>query len=97
MLICLCQASPEIIDNSWTNMLHLIVLPLLTMDENEFHSFEHEPDEFLKLAEDCCDKQNLGELKTEAARFLETICDRNPTYYQYVVQYAILGLQARIG
>jgi hypothetical protein len=74
----------------------MISFPLLTMDQKEYRNFEDEPEEFCRLAEDCCDKQRLGELKTEAARLLETVSDRNITYSQYIVQFCCLSIQAAI-
>ncbi len=64
LFIFVSQQSPEIIESNWANLLHMIIFPLLTMDEKEFINFDEDPEEFCRLAEDCCDKQHLGELKT---------------------------------
>jgi hypothetical protein len=66
------------------------------MDQREMDQFVDDPEEFVKINEDCCDKQNLGEVKTEAARFLEKICDRSRNYSQYVIQFCLLALETHI-
>ncbi len=96
LFIEITQQNKQIIDTNWTNILHMIVFPLLMMDEKEFLNFDEEPEEFCRLAEDCCDKQHLGELKTEAARLLEHIADRNVAYCQYAVQFCCLSVQAAL-
>lgn len=48
------------------------------------------------MAEDCCDKQHLGEIKTEAARLLEVVCDRSEAYARYVVQFCVVSVQAAV-
>ena len=40
LFIYVTQQNREIIDTNWTNLLHMIIFPLLTMDEKEFRSFD---------------------------------------------------------
>jgi hypothetical protein len=42
----------------------------LNTREQELDIFEESPDEFNTLAEDLCDKQTFGILKSEAAKLL---------------------------
>lgn len=49
---------------------NMILLPLLTISDDEKNTFEESPVDFNTLAEDCCDKQTFGTLKTEAAKLL---------------------------
>ena len=51
-------------------MLHIVAFPLLSITEEEQQLFAYDPAEFNNLAEDCCDKQSYGILKTEAAKLL---------------------------
>jgi hypothetical protein len=51
--------------------------------------FEDNAVEFNALAEDVCDKQTFGVLKTEAARLLEAIADANNACIQSGVSFAI--------
>ena len=49
---------------------NMILFPLLTIGDDEKNTFEESPADFNSLAEDCCDKQTFGCLKTEAAKLL---------------------------
>jgi hypothetical protein len=56
-------------------LIHIICFPFLKTREEEYVIFEESAVEFNSLAEDLCDKQTFGILKTEAARLLEAISD----------------------
>ena len=76
--------------------LLMIIFPLLAITEEEKMTFENEPQEFKYLAEDCCDHQKFGILKTQVSALLETLCDESPQTASYVVQHAILSIKLKI-
>ena len=78
------------------NIVHMIIFPLLAITEEEKMTFENEPQEFKYLAEDCCDHQKFGILKTQVSALLETLCDESPQTASYVVQHAILSIKLKI-
>lgn len=45
-------------------ILHIIAFPLLAINDEEQQLFADDPVEFNNLAEDCCDRQSFGLLKT---------------------------------
>ena len=59
--------------------------------------FEEDSAEFNKLAQDCCDKQTFGIMKTEAAKLLEGLCDQFSGAAEYVVQHCIISIKVRLG
>jgi hypothetical protein len=65
----------EHFSHHYANLMHMIIFPLLAVTEEETELFENDPEEFNFLAEDCCDKQNYGTIKTETSRLLEAACD----------------------
>jgi hypothetical protein len=48
------------------------------------------------LAEDCCDHQKFGILKSEVSMFLEILCDEYEAAAQYVIQHCIISLKVRL-
>lgn len=52
------------------------ILPLLLTKKSELNDNKENPENFVNLALDMCDKQKSRICKTEAARLLEEICDR---------------------
>ena len=57
-------------EENYHRMLHIVAFPLLSITEEEQQLFADDPAEFNNLAEDCCDKQSYGILKTEAAKLM---------------------------
>lgn len=80
----------------FATLLHQAVFPLLAAKEEEARLFEEDPQEFNLLAEDCCDHQRFGVLKTDAAMLLETICDDNDEAAGYVVRHCVISLKVRL-
>ena len=70
----------------------VILFPLLKMQDGERNLFEESPEEFNALAEDCCDKQLSGVLKTEAAKLLEKFGDKVPGSMEYSFRRALDSL-----
>ena len=56
--------SPPYFGTICDQLLHIIVFPLLAANEEENQLFADDPEEFNSLAEDCCDRQAYGILKT---------------------------------
>ncbi len=52
-----------------------VILPLLKSTEEEKDSLINDPQNFVNLALDTCDKQSSDIPKTEAAKLLEALCD----------------------
>lgn len=75
LLVLLVKAHRRHFQSHHATLLHQAVFPLLAATPEETQLFEDDPEEFNRLAEDCCDRQTFGVLKTEASRLLETLCD----------------------
>ena len=78
-------------------LIHLVVFPLLAISEEERQLFEDDAEEFNSLAEDCCDSQNFGLMKTETARLLEAVVDEYRGMDQYTIQHCIISIRVRVG
>ena len=52
-----------------------IGLTLLRTSKNEFEDMTKDPDNFVHLGLDTCDKQKSMIVKTQAAKIIESICD----------------------
>lgn len=96
-LIALYQLSKAFFTNTNMFLLHDVVFPILRIKEEEMRLFEEDPQEFSRLAEDCCDHQKYGILKTDAAMLLEVIIDENDEAALYVLQHCIISLKVRLG
>ncbi len=57
------------------NLLVNVCLTLMRTMEEEQKLIENDPDEFVQLALDTCDKQRSQITKTQAAKLLESISD----------------------
>lgn len=66
-----------------------VIFPLIRADDEEREKFEESPEEFNSLAEDCCDKQTFGILKTEAVKLLETLGDKVDGSLEYSLDRAV--------
>jgi hypothetical protein len=75
ILRCMSEDSPGILVKSWKEMLHFIVFPFMEISEAELNDFEECTGNYIEVTEDCCEKQRMGILKTEAASFLEKMSD----------------------
>jgi hypothetical protein len=82
ILKCMSEDSPTILSKSWKHMIHYMIFPFLEVSESELEDFEDNTGSYIEVSEDCCEKQKMGILKTEAASFLEKISD---------MSYDILG------
>lgn len=51
-----------------------------TLDEEKAEAIDN-PSEFVKLGLDTCDRQRLAHMKSQAARFIETIGDKIPGFF----------------
>ena len=57
------------------SLMQLVIFQLLITSEMEKELFENNPCEFNNLAIDTCDNQESLTFKTQAAQFLEYLCD----------------------
>lgn len=80
----------------YSTLLHQAIFPLLTAKDEEIKLFDEDPEEFNRIAEDCCDHQRFGILKTDAAHLLESICDEDEEASAYVVRHCIMSLKVRL-
>ena len=58
-----------------------IGFPFLRTLEEEKNEAVDNPSEFVKLGLDTCDRQRLAHMKSQAARFIETMGDKLPGYF----------------
>lgn len=75
----------------------MVILPFVAITDEEREKFEESPEEFNSLAEDCCDKQTYGILKTEALKLLETFGDRVEGCMQFTINRALESLKVGLG
>ena len=59
--------------------------------------FEDSFDELNEILEDCCDKQKMGIIKTEAARLLEQTGDYFHESILHAVNRAVQSLKIKLG
>lgn len=71
----LARLNKEQFKTAYSNLLHSIIFPLLAASQEEIDLFDNDPHEFIRIAEDCCDHQKYGTLKSEVAVLLEILCD----------------------
>lgn len=71
-----------------------VVLPLMASNVKEKCMMVADPDGFVNLALDLCDKQESGTSKTEAAKLLHTICQHIDGCYTFVYMICCQALSA---
>lgn len=65
----------EIASSQYKDILVRVCLGLLKTSANEYEMMSTDPEQFVTLALDSCDKQQSRIVKTQAAKLIETICD----------------------
>lgn len=71
------ELNPTYFSNCWKELIQYCVLPLLVMTEDQMVQFEQQKEDFCTLFEDCSESQKFGIIKTEAAKLLQTISEKN--------------------
>lgn len=77
-------------------MLVEVILVLLTSTESEIMDLQEQPEEFVALSLDTCDKQESDVLKTAAAQFLEILCDHVDGSLTYITVFCLHALDYAI-
>ena len=73
------------------------IFPFLPADDEEKVKFEESAEEYNSLAEDCCDKQTYGIMKTESVKFLEAMADAVDGCFKYILNRAIESIKINLG
>lgn len=69
--------NPSILKKGWKQFIHYVLFPFLRINSSELEFFEEDTNSYVEISEDCCEKQKLGILKTEASLFLEKLSDNS--------------------
>lgn len=65
----------DVVQSNFKPILISICLNFLKTMKSEFETIEDNPQDFVNLALDTCDKQQSETIKTNAAKLLESMCD----------------------
>lgn len=60
---------------SYKLLLVHVALNFLKTSKSEYEQMLNDPEQFVNLALDTCDKQNSKVVKTQGAKLLESLCD----------------------
>jgi hypothetical protein len=73
-------------------MLTDIGFPFLRTCKDEMIEMQDNPAEFVKLALDVCDRQKFPYLKSQSAKFIETIADKIPGLFKNIAELCLDAL-----
>jgi hypothetical protein len=65
----------ETFSQCYKHLLVLVALNMIKTSKEEYEQMIKDPDQFVNLALDTCDKQSSKVIKTQGAKLLESICD----------------------
>ena len=82
----------EIFQNHGLWLLTDIVFSFLRTFKAEISDLRENPREFVKLALDVCDRQKFPNLKSQAAKFIETIADKIPGMFKKISEICMDAL-----
>lgn len=97
LLVIYVKAINEHLEEEMNILQHIVCFPFIRTRDQEMEIFEESPEEFNTLAEDFCDKQTFGILKTEAAKLLETIADYCRPAMEKSIIFCVECIKMRMG
>lgn len=65
----------DIFSQSYKLLLVHVAMNFIKTSPSEFEQMTVDPEQFINLALDTCDKQNSKVIKTQGAKLLESLCD----------------------
>jgi hypothetical protein len=74
-----------------------VAFNLLRTQESEIELLQKDPDEFVQLALDTCDKQKSKIVKTQAAKLLEAMCDNVDGAVSFVTLFSCQSISLAMG
>ena len=74
-----------------------VAFNLLRTQESEIELLHNDPDEFVQLALDACDKQKSKIVKTQAAKLLEAMCDNVDGAVSFVTLFSCQSISLAMG
>ena len=73
-------------------LLVMVALNLMKTTKAEYEQMLKDPDQFVNLALDTCDKQKSKVVKTQGAKLLESICDNLDGAVSYITIFCCSAL-----
>ena len=86
----------ELIKTTRPLLVH-VAFNLLRTQESEIGLLKEDPDEFVQLALDTCDKQKSKTVKTQAAKLLEAMCDNVDGAVSFVTLFSCQSISLVMG
>jgi importin-7 len=86
----------DLIKASRPLLVHL-AFNLLRTQQSELTILQNDPDEFVQLALDTCDKQKSRIVKTQAAKLLEAMCDNVDGAVSFVTLFSCQSISLALG
>ncbi|OMJ89162.1 hypothetical protein SteCoe_8706 [Stentor coeruleus] len=87
--LCTDNRLIQYFNDSYKNIILNICFPLLKCTLSDIENFKENPEEFVSLSSDICEKQESETVKSTAASLLESICTKIDGSLKYVISTAL--------
>ena len=97
--LCLFTGEKEFYDmilGNFKNLLVYVSLSLMRTTQIEFENMIKDPEGFVNLSLDTCDKQKSMIVKTQAAKLLEQICDSVDGAVTFIAQFCCQAINSAL-